>query len=69
MTRLETYRDNVSGSVTVKGQGFAIVVSPEGTVAATGNVIVAGPPALPNVYDDTPSPRSRPAASRKRGSR
>jgi hypothetical protein len=63
---LETFRDKDSGSITVKGKGFAVRVTPEGRVIAEGQVTVEPPPSLP-MYD-TPSPRSRPA-SRKRGAR
>jgi len=69
--KLETYRNNRTGSITVHGPGFTLVVETDGHVKTIGSVQIE-PPAVPfpGVYEANPdlaSPRSKP--SRKRGSR
>jgi len=71
--KLESYRNNKTGCITVHGPGFTLVVETDGHVKAIGNVIIEPPAApFPGVYEppsnpDLASPRSKP--SRKRGSR
>jgi hypothetical protein len=64
---MESFRNNVSGEVTVKTARFVVVVSEQGlAVKVDGAVVHEWKPRAE--HKDEPSPRSRPAA-RKRGGR
>jgi hypothetical protein len=63
--RLESFRDNKTGQLMVRGDGFSVVIEKDGRVALNGKCTLAEP--VPTNLDE-PSPRSRPAI-RKRGAR
>lgn len=64
---MESYKDTKTGAIIVKGEAFSVTVCPDGRVIAEGRARIEEPPTLP--VRDTPSPRSRQRADRKRGSR
>jgi hypothetical protein len=72
MKKLESFRDNKSGSIRVTGDHFEIVVKPDGRIRTIGAVEIEPPEEVlaGDVYvanPDIKSPRSGP--NRRRGSR
>jgi hypothetical protein len=76
--KLESYRNNKTGALTVCGKDFTLVIEPDGHVKAIGLVTIdrdipsmVGPAKLAgNVYaPDAPSARGVKAPGRRRGSR
>jgi hypothetical protein len=64
--RLETWRDNKSGTISVRGTGFAVVISTDGRIKITGNARIEETGATHELCQDSRSPRSK---ETRRGSR
>jgi hypothetical protein len=66
---IETRRDIKTGDIIVDAKGFSVVISENSvTVRVAGEIVNEWKQTLA-VNPDTPSPRARAAASRRRGSR